>query len=601
MRLINQNNTSLELSSEQERFIQTALDGNNILVEACIGSGKTTAIQALCNIIDISKNILYLTYNKLLKLDAQEKIKKRNVTVTNYHGFVYPYLKRNNIPCSTKDCIGKFVANKLTIKHFDILIVDEYQDIEKDFAELLEYIKSTNPKIQIVMVGDMAQKIYDKTSLVVEEWADKFLDQYIKLEFTQCFRIQPQLANKLGTIWGKKIIGINTSCKVEHMNISQVTQFLSTQSPKEVLCLGKRDGNMSDVLNSLEERYPRIYNKNTVYATIRDSETSPRTDEFKSIAIFTTFDGCKGMERPICVVFDWDREYYRIRGKQPKMNLDILRNIFCVAASRGKKKIIFVADSSPILSEDDFLRDIKQDKLENVNISDMLSFKYIEDIMECHSMLDITKISECGKEINIKSQDGLIDLSPCIGVYQEVVYFKNYKIDTTLKMLLGEKYLKKFNKYNQDRYDREIKQALELSLGEKILLVTALETHQNRYIEQVKYPFVSEGQDKQLIERLSSRLDESDRVQEDCLFDINDIKVTGRCDVIKEDAIWELKFTSELSPEHFLQLAMYLIGFNKQTGYLWNTRTDELYLVGIKEGKMEEFKRQVYKTITKKK
>lgn len=36
------------LSDEQELFLHKALLGENILVDACIGSGKTTAIQHLC-------------------------------------------------------------------------------------------------------------------------------------------------------------------------------------------------------------------------------------------------------------------------------------------------------------------------------------------------------------------------------------------------------------------------------------------------------------------------------------------------------------------------------------------------------------------------
>ena len=64
----------VKLSDEQRLFIEKALQGENILVDACIGSGKTTAIQNLCNELPGTKKVLYLTYNKLLKLDAKSKI-----------------------------------------------------------------------------------------------------------------------------------------------------------------------------------------------------------------------------------------------------------------------------------------------------------------------------------------------------------------------------------------------------------------------------------------------------------------------------------------------------------------------------------------------
>ena len=61
----------VKLSDEQQLFVEKALTGKNILVDACIGSGKTTSIQELCNRFPSSKNILYLTYNRLLKLDVK--------------------------------------------------------------------------------------------------------------------------------------------------------------------------------------------------------------------------------------------------------------------------------------------------------------------------------------------------------------------------------------------------------------------------------------------------------------------------------------------------------------------------------------------------
>ena len=86
-----------ELTEEQKELLNQVKQGKNVLVDACIGSGKTTAIQVLCNVFP-DKKILYLTYNRLLKIDAKNKIRSRNVTVTNYHGFAFSALIKTAFP-----------------------------------------------------------------------------------------------------------------------------------------------------------------------------------------------------------------------------------------------------------------------------------------------------------------------------------------------------------------------------------------------------------------------------------------------------------------------------------------------------------------------
>lgn len=416
---------NLELSSEQNEFIARALEGNNILVDACIGSGKTTAIQQLCNDFPPDTKILYLTYNRLLKLDAQEKIKSANTTVTNYHGFAMSALRKVNITCGVPELVHTFNQTKPPIDRYNVLILDEYQDIEQEFADMLWYIKSTNPQIQLISVGDMMQKIYDRTTLDVPAFMNEFLGEHLTLAFTKCFRLSAQLAENLGCIWRKKIVGVNDACFVEIMSPDDVVTFLAKQEPKDILCLGSRNGLLADTLNQLENQYPERFNKKTVYASIRDEDgnaSKPR----KHAAIFTTFDSSKGLERPICVVFDFTESYWGTRVNSPQTNAEILRNIFCVAASRGKQHIIFVYNEEAMLSEKS-LCTLTSDcaPLKIVGISSMFQFKYTEDVETCYELLEISPIqlSEDTRVIHVKRNDALIDLSPCIGIYQEVLFW----------------------------------------------------------------------------------------------------------------------------------------------------------------------------------
>lgn len=193
----------LVLSAEQQKFVDWSLMGVNVLVDACIGSGKTTAIQALCREASKTKRVLYLTYNKLLKLDAQNKIRGfGNTLVTNYHGFAFMELSRIGVRCGYSDIMTMYKRYLPKPQRFDLMVLDEYQDIDQDIADLLQHLKTSNPKMQIVAVGDMDQKIYDNTKLDVSQFIVDFLgEDYKPVEFTQCFRLNKQLAAQLGQVW----------------------------------------------------------------------------------------------------------------------------------------------------------------------------------------------------------------------------------------------------------------------------------------------------------------------------------------------------------------------------------------------------------------
>lgn len=589
---------NLQLSSEQQLFIEKALQGENILVDACIGSGKTTAIQELCNRLPSTKKVLYLTYNKLLKLDAKSKIKKKNVMVTNYHGFAYTILRKNGVSAGISDLIQTFIQRQPFIGKYDVLIIDEYQDIEQELAELLELIKDCNPEMQIIAVGDMEQKIYDKTTLNVEFFMKDFLEDYLTLKFTQCFRLSEDLAAMLGRIWKKQIKGVNPYCKVQEMDEKDIIPFLAEQNPADILCLGTRTGAMSNALNTLEETYPQIFNKTTVYASIADNDSMGRAAVPKeNSAIFTTYDSSKGLERKICVIFDFTESYWFIRMSKPQQSYTILRNIFCVAASRGKDYIIFVKPKDAMLSEKTLseFTDMNQ-KFDAMDISDMFEFKYKEDVENCFSYLKTRKLEQKDNSlIDIKNTDNLIDLSPCIGIYQEAAFFDNYKIDKSIELKISLKPELK------SLYTEEIQNS---SLDRKILFLVSLETKQKRYRIQVITPLVNEEQSRLIKGRLKTKLNPDENVQVGCRIDFSDKKkgsikfsAHGLADVVKDKIVYELKFVSELTHEHFLQCASYVVAMDLPKGILWNTRDNTLYEIEVPDRKA--FLDAVAKTVTK--
>ena len=381
------------------------------------------------------------------------------------------------------------------------------------------------------------------------------------------------------------------------MDINNVVNFLSEHNPENILCLGKRNGDMSKVLNILEENYPEKFNKKTVYSSISEIDDGGATEPNQKTAIFTTFDSSKGLERKICVIFDFTEDYWQIRMQKPQQSYEILRNIFCVAASRGKEMIVFVDSGNLMLSEETLINEFTPNtKFNKFEISSMFDFKYKENIEDCFSLLNIQQLSTKDNSIiNIKNHDELIDLSPCIGIYQEAVYFTNYNIDKDIGFYLMT------NKDKINLYTEHMKNA---SLDRKILFLTSLETKQNRYIEQVNTPFVMETDKKKIIKRLNSLFNCNENTQVDCQIDFSDttggevlFSAIGLADVVKDETVYELKFVSELKHEHFLQCACYVVALGLKKGILWNTRDNSLYKITIPETTL--FLDSVVKTITK--
>lgn len=595
---------TVRLSSEQQRVLEVVRDGRDVIVDATVGSGKTTAIQALCAEMGRDRKVLYLTYSTLLKLDAQRRV--GSAKVQNYHGVVYPALLQARIKCGIGESIKRFneafTSLSSSFARYDLIVVDEYQDVTEEYAQLLRNIKSLNPMMQVVMVGDLAQKVRSDTTLDAQRFAQDFCEQPELLPFTQSFRVGPELGTLLGEAWNKPVVGANTSQQVRYVSYDEALQLISTKTPGDLLCLGSRNGQMSEALNHVEREHADVFNKETVYASIKDGDTSVSYGD--DAAVFTTFDSSKGLERPTSVVFDYDERMWDVRNGFPGADATVLRNIFLVAASRGKQEVVFVKPKAARRNARSigFIPVQRFTKLPAVEppvydeplwASGCFDFKYAENVEACFELLDVERLDDgTGQEIRIERTDGLIDLSPTVGHYQEAAFFDGY--DPAKEVLQNPKPIAKM-----------LSEELGTDPWQNSLLLTAVDSDQLRYADQVTRRISDDVRDA-LVARLATRL------PRDCASQVplelagtadqtrgrsTSIVFKGVADAMHDGQVYELKFVSELSHAMFLQLALYLVMGGFDSGVLWNTRTDERWSVLVPD--RERFLHAVVRCVTK--
>lgn len=584
----------MKFSEEQKEAIKAAMEGKNIYIDAVIGAGKTTLLNEIASRLS-GKEILYLTYNKLLKEDAKKKITLSHVEVHNYHGFVFKYLSRNGYRYTNSNGIKDFIDlvedEKIKIPQYDVILIDEYQDIDEEIGDLIKVIffgQSKEP--QIIFVGDMAQKIYDKTKIdVIDDVLFKITNDFIKIDLTNCFRISKKFSDELSKMWRKKIIGVNENQTKEIIDFDPfvLKDIIDQYDNKDILILSPFRNNivLNQFINFIEKQSPRKYNKRNLYVSIgENADTNKPVDDSM---IVTTFDGSKGLERKLCIVFGWTEDKLKFRSQ--KGNKEITRNLFLVAASRGKEKIYFIKErQDKILTTKTFEGSLLDNKKETkFGVSKMFDFKYDVDIKHTFEMLEITEIPTENKEVIYAIEnDYNILLGPAIGIYQEAMFFKEWNYERELESYDSEKPTVK--------YVRKLKPK---TLEKKVLNIVACETDLTRYATQTIDSFIEEKEKEKLIARLKEHLDPNLETQRRLFLLEKDIIIEGRLDTIKNDVVYELKFVNELETVHFLQTAMYVLMNKSEKGILWNTKLNQMFEVRIKD--KQEFLKRVIKTIKK--
>lgn len=346
------------LSSEQNNIVEQ-LENSNVIVDSVAGSGKTTTNLHIA-LKYSTYNILLLTYNAKLKIETRDRVKKfniKNLEVHNYHSFCCKYYDSS---CFNDTKLkGVISERKKSIKQnkfaFDMIILDEAQDINPLYYELFYLIYKENSKnAKICILGDRYQSIYafneaDERFII---HADKLFNfntsPWTNLKLSYSFRITHEMC-----------LFINKCMLNEDRMFSNK---ISNNKPRYIICdtfgdkLGSGTRTFDEVKYYLEKGYsysdffilaPSVKsikspirqlanelsnNKIPIYVPISDEEKIDE-DIIKDKMVFSTFHQVKGLERKIVIIFNFDNSYFLFynRGVSPK----VTPNELYVAVTRG--------------------------------------------------------------------------------------------------------------------------------------------------------------------------------------------------------------------------------------------------------------------------
>ena len=129
---INKKNINLpEISLEQQNVINLLNNKFNVSVESVAGSGKTTTNLYIAKSFPTLK-ILLLTYNAKLKIETRERINAHNINnleTHSYHSFCVKYYNNKAFTDIEINNIITLQINNIMLIKYDIIILDELQDI----------------------------------------------------------------------------------------------------------------------------------------------------------------------------------------------------------------------------------------------------------------------------------------------------------------------------------------------------------------------------------------------------------------------------------------------------------------------------------------
>jgi hypothetical protein len=205
------------LSDEQEVILGHVKEGENVIVDAVAGTGKTTMILSIAAVLSETR-ILQITYNSSLKDDVRKRATETNLSNIEIHTF-HSLMRSYYLPDGYSDTdMRKLLSKDSTpnkpIPKFDMFVLDECQDMSFLYFQFIaKVIRDSGRAIQLIILGDYMQGLYDFKGADIRflTMAEKIWDGFSYLrtkEFQKCtMKMSFRITNPMCTFVNDVMLG----------------------------------------------------------------------------------------------------------------------------------------------------------------------------------------------------------------------------------------------------------------------------------------------------------------------------------------------------------------------------------------------------------
>jgi hypothetical protein len=675
----------LVLSEEQQQIIDSIKTGQNVVVDACAGSGKSTTILAIAREFP-EERILQLTYNSALRKDVQMKIQEEgieNLVVHTFHSLaVATYLTTAHTDAGIRKILFTDMKPRYTIPVYSKIVLDEAQDMSLDYFRLMQKFigdmcsESSDHKIQLTVMGDYMQGLYEFKGSDIRflTMADLIwsANPYLRTpEFVKCtMKMSYRITDPMCDFVNQCMLGENRllSCKpgapvtyirntrflIEKTVIILIKQLLERGvEPSDIFVLGASVKGVNSSIRKIENAL--VSNGVQCYVPMLEND---KIDErtIKGKVVFSTFHCVKGRQRKFVFVVGFDNYYFSRYGRT--LDRSVCPNTLYVGCTRATEGL-YLLESGEYNTDRplDFLKMTHKQMQESAFVdfrgtprsifyeptmaekkeaAKQYHYTTPTDMIRFVSETVLEEITPILDRIFIKKSEGegLIDIPGVIetgcGLFEEVsdltgiavqfIFFDHirrrfsgeysnllYEMiqDNLSLMKSGEHgFLRKmfddidpFAEFGADYiYLANIYQATQEKLYFKLKQIDRdrytwlTDSIVEQCLDRLERVVTDIGENPLMEETIIMAQDEESHINMDGFLEEHFgedhvFRFTARTDFIGDDYIWELKFTSEISIDHMLQVVIYAWLWKMLPGRtisanafrLYNIKTGELF------------------------